>query len=189
MFSQWTGSTLTLLVCVVFWLGCSTKHSDSSAGSAVEKPGVGNSNAAPLSVPPEAVARPIVRRRSVLAEPVAPMAKAGEGTKGAGKPKAITKRGSSRPMGEFGAGDYIVKPLPESSPEADDENAIRAGRPGHIWIRGHWRWSGKVVRYAWVKGRWEPVKLGHRWVPGRYQWKILEPYKVRVWILGKWERA
>ena len=84
---------------------------------------------------------------------------------------------------------YIVKPLPEGTPGAEDEHAIRAGRPGHIWIRGHWHWLKTTLRYDWMKGRWESIRLGHRWIAGRYSWKIMDKYKVRVWIAGKWQRS
>lgn len=62
---------------------------------------------------------------------------------------------------------------------------VRPARPGpgHVWIGGHWRWSGR--RYVWAGGHWSrPPHPGAVWVAGHWArrgggW---------VWVTGHWKR-
>lgn len=40
--------------------------------------------------------------------------------------------------------------------------------PGHVYVRGFWRWQGDD--YIWVPGHWSVVERGFReWVPGSWR--------------------
>jgi hypothetical protein len=54
--------------------------------------------------------------------------------------------------------------------------------PNHVWISGHWKWSGG--RYVWVTGHWTKARKGHAWVPGR--WEKRGPRW--VYVKGHWRR-
>ncbi len=56
-------------------------------------------------------------------------------------------------------------------------------RPGYVWARGYWRWTG--TRYVWQPGHWEAVRPGYRYVPAHYVrrndgWH----FKVGIWVQG-----
>ena len=55
-------------------------------------------------------------------------------------------------------------------------------RPGHVWVDGHWTWSGG--RWVFVNGHYQAVRHGHRWVPGHWQ---ATPRGHR-WVPGHWVR-
>ena len=40
--------------------------------------------------------------------------------------------------------------------------------PGHVWLRGHWRYAGQT--YVWEPGRWvKPPRRGVVWVEPRWE--------------------
>jgi hypothetical protein len=53
-------------------------------------------------------------------------------------------------------------------PPADRVEVIGARpAPGHVWLRGYWRWDHDD--FVWVPGHWALVEHGYReWVPGRW---------------------
>ena len=59
------------------------------------------------------------------------------------------------------AGPRVAPPSPRTD--------VRSARPGpnHIWIQGHWKWTG--ARYTWVTGHWVKARPGYVWVPGHWQ--------------------
>jgi hypothetical protein len=52
----------------------------------------------------------------------------------------------------------------------------------HVWVRGHWRWSGK--RWVWVQGRWIVRRQGSEWVAGHW----VRGRRGWVWVSGRWVR-
>ncbi len=55
--------------------------------------------------------------------------------------------------------------------------------PGHVWIGGHWRWTGND--YDWVPGRWAALEGGNRrWVPGHW----VHARRGWYWVEGHWRR-
>ena len=45
------------------------------------------------------------------------------------------------------------------------ERMMRAPGPRHVWMPGHYRWTGN--RYKWVRGRWMKPPRGYmRYDPG-----------------------
>ncbi|MCG6961713.1 MAG: YXWGXW repeat-containing protein [Acidobacteria bacterium] len=62
---------------------------------------------------------------------------------------------------------------------------VRPARPGpgHVWVAGHWRWSGR--RYVWASGHWaRPPHAGAVWAAGHWArrgggW---------LWVAGHWKR-
>lgn len=58
-----------------------------------------------------------------------------------------------------------------------------ATRPGYVWARGYWHWTG--ANYVWHKGHWEVARAGYRYVPAHYErhndgWHL----KVGIWVQG-----
>ena len=56
-----------------------------------------------------------------------------------------------------------------------------SAHPGHVWINGHWKYSGG--RYVWVDGYYVKERPGHVWVSGHWKsvpggWK---------WVPGHWK--
>ena len=54
-------------------------------------------------------------------------------------------------------------------------------RPGYVWARGYWRWTG--ARYVWHKGHWEALRPGYHYAPAHYVrrndgWHL----KVGIWV-------
>lgn len=48
-------------------------------------------------------------------------------------------------------------------------------RRGHVWVEGHWEWSGN--RYRWVDGNWVQMRRGYdyrqpQWVQANGQWRF-----------------
>ena len=60
---------------------------------------------------------------------------------------------------------------------------VRSAKPGanHVWIPGHWKWSGG--RYVWASGHWTKTRPGKAWVKGH--WKKKGPRY--VWVPGHWK--
>ncbi|MDC0249674.1 hypothetical protein OAK24_02240 [Flavobacteriales bacterium] len=55
-------------------------------------------------------------------------------------------------------------------------------RRNHIWVEGHWKWSGFYGEYIWIKGRWIRQRKGYHWVSGF--WEIsLGGF---IWVDGYW---
>jgi hypothetical protein len=70
----------------------------------------------------------------------------------------------------------------ESAPPPDQIEVIGvAPSVEHVWIPGHYNWSGSA--YVWVSGRWE-VRPHHgaRWVRGRWRRHERRWY----WVEGHW---
>ncbi len=70
----------------------------------------------------------------------------------------------------------------EAPPAEQEEVVTVAPSREHIWIRGHWQWSGR--RYVWVPGHWETRRAGYEWVPGHWK-RTARGY---VWVSGRWAR-
>ena len=56
-------------------------------------------------------------------------------------------------------------------------------RPGFVWARGYWRWSGR--RYVAVRGHWEPARAGYRYVHPHWDrrgdgWH----WRAGIWVRG-----
>lgn len=63
------------------------------------------------------------------------------------------------------------------------EAVVVSPGPGHVWIRGAWRWERNT--YVWAPGHWVPVRRGFkRWVPGHWAHGRRGWY----WIDGHWRR-
>ena len=63
------------------------------------------------------------------------------------------------------------------------EAVIVSPGPGHVWMRGFWRWERRD--YVWVPGHWAPVQRGYRrWTPGHWAHGRRGWY----WIDGHWRR-
>lgn len=53
--------------------------------------------------------------------------------------------------------------------------------PGHVWLRGYYRWDG--AHYVWAPGHWEvPPRPRAVWVAGRW---VHRPGGW-IWIEGHW---
>ncbi len=77
-------------------------------------------------------------------------------------------------------GEIVVVRRPP--PDRVEGVAVSPG-PGHVWILGHWRWTGND--YDWVPGRWTRVEPGYRrWVPGHWRHTRRGWY----WVKGHWRR-
>ncbi len=51
----------------------------------------------------------------------------------------------------------------------------------HVWIRGHYSWSGSA--YVWLPGRWEVrPRVRARWVPGGWR----RYHRRWYWVEGHW---
>lgn len=56
-------------------------------------------------------------------------------------------------------------------------------RPGYVWARGYWHWTGQ--RYVWRKGHWELARVGYHYVPAHYvQHRDGWHLKVGIWVEG-----
>ena len=56
-------------------------------------------------------------------------------------------------------------------------------RPGFLWAHGYWRWNGR--HYVAVRGHWEPVRVGYRYVHPHWErrgggWH----WRAGVWVGG-----
>ncbi|WP_049623029.1 YXWGXW repeat-containing protein [Frateuria defendens] len=56
-------------------------------------------------------------------------------------------------------------------------------RPGYLWARGYWHWSGR--QYVAVPGHWEAVRPGYRYVHPHWEhrrdgWHL----RLGVWVSG-----
>lgn len=72
---------------------------------------------------------------------------------------------------------YVARRPPR---DRDEVIGVRPG-PGHIWMRGYWRWEHDD--YAWTPGRWAVAERGfHDWAPGRWR------HERRGWyyVEGRW---
>ena len=79
------------------------------------------------------------------------------------------------PLGEI----VVVRRPP---PDRVEVIGVGPGR-GHVWIGGHWRWTGND--YDWVPGRWARAERGYRhWVRGH--WKHTR--RGWYWVEGRWRR-
>jgi WXXGXW repeat (2 copies) len=68
----------------------------------------------------------------------------------------------------------------EQEPPAIREEIITvAPSPGHVWVRGHWRWEGAWV---WAPGSWQAPRAGYRWVHG--EWR--RHPRGWAWVEGRW---
>jgi hypothetical protein len=81
----------------------------------------------------------------------------------------------------FIAGCVVTHPRLAPPPLKKEYRPAKPG-PNHVWISGHWKWSGGS--YKWVPGHWTKQKAGHVWVPGR--WEKRGPRW--VYIKGHWRR-
>lgn len=72
------------------------------------------------------------------------------------------------------AGPSMAPPSPRTE--------IRPASPGsgHVWISGHWKWSGG--RYVWSTGHWVKARPGRQWVAGHW----VKRGNHWVWIKGRW---
>jgi hypothetical protein len=72
----------------------------------------------------------------------------------------------------------IVAPGP---PPALVYEPVPPGRPGWVWVRGHWAWNG--ARWFWVRGYWARApRYRAVWVPGYWAHRA----RGWVWIEGYW---
>ena len=56
-----------------------------------------------------------------------------------------------------------------TAPPPPPANAVvvaPTSRPGHVFVRGHYRWNNG--RWVWARHRWVPARSGHRWVQPHY---------------------
>jgi hypothetical protein len=66
-------------------------------------------------------------------------------------------------------------------PAAYNEVVPVSPGPGHVWVGGHWSWSGR--EYAWARGHWVRPAQGHaHWVPGHWQ----RSHQGHYWVPGHW---
>ena len=68
-----------------------------------------------------------------------------------------------RPVMEQGGYATVVVP---QAPPAWVVAEVRP-RPGYLWAQGYWRWDGR--RYVAVRGHYEPVRSGYRYVQPRWE--------------------
>ena len=64
------------------------------------------------------------------------------------------------------AGEVLVARRPPAL--RIETHTVAPGRR-HVWVRGHWRWTG--VDYDWVPGRW-----------------VIRPRPAATWVEGRWQR-
>lgn len=89
----------------------------------------------------------------------------------------------------------VVEPVPVAAPApavveviAPQPPPVRVveevtPRPGYVWARGYWHWTG--ARYVWHRGHWEVARVGYRYVPAHYVrhsdgWHL----RIGVWVQG-----
>jgi hypothetical protein len=70
------------------------------------------------------------------------------------------------------------QPPPERIVEVEPER-----RPGYVWARGYWRWTGR--EYVAMPGHWEVERPGYHYVHPHYEhrndgWHL----NVGVWVNG-----
>ena len=70
---------------------------------------------------------------------------------------------------------------PRHGPPASREH-VRPMRAGHVWIPGHWQWTG--WDYSWVPGHYERARIGYVYMPG---WWSNQGGR-HHWVAGRWER-
>ncbi|HEY4238581.1 MAG TPA: hypothetical protein VGM88_02155 [Kofleriaceae bacterium] len=68
----------------------------------------------------------------------------------------------------------------ESEPPQPQVERVE-GRPGSVWVKGHWYMQHKA--WQWQAGRWEAEHAGHHYRDGR--WEKRE--HTWVWIEGGWD--
>lgn len=76
--------------------------------------------------------------------------------------------------------EVVVAPQPPPVTVIEEEPVPR---PGYVWARGYWRWDGRA--YQPVRGHWEVVRPGYRYVHPHYErrndgWHL----NVGVWVNG-----
>ena len=89
----------------------------------------------------------------------------------------------------------VVEPIPVAVPEPATVEIIApqppparvveevAMRPGYVWARGYWHWTG--ARYIWRRGHWERSRPGYRYVPAHYvRHRDGWHFHVGVWVTG-----
>ena len=71
---------------------------------------------------------------------------------------------------------------PQHAPPPNRTERVNRPKPGHVWIPGHWSWSGS--NYLWVSGLFvkEP-RPGASYSPGR--WKF--GFDGYTWVPGRWK--
>jgi hypothetical protein len=68
----------------------------------------------------------------------------------------------------------------ETAPPPERVEVIPAApSPNHVWVRGHWGWSGR--EYLWTSGRYIEGRSGYRWEEGRWDHRG----NGHVWIEGR----
>lgn len=93
----------------------------------------------------------------------------------------------------------VVQPGPQPQPAGKVEFVeVPAKRPrvkrpkapgrGWTWAEGYWVWQPGPGKYVWQRGRWVKGKPGMRWQSGRYEVKVVGPFRVKVWVAGRWIR-
>jgi hypothetical protein len=73
---------------------------------------------------------------------------------------------------------YVVEAAP---PPEQVEVAPLPPTGNHVWIAGHWHWTG--AEYAWIPGHWIARPHAHAsWLPGHWR-RVPRGW---VWIEGHW---
>lgn len=65
-------------------------------------------------------------------------------------------------------------------PPAPRYERVPPRRPGHVWVGGHWGWSGG--RYVWIGGYWQTSRPGCTWIPGHWA----RTWRGNYWVDGHW---
>lgn len=78
------------------------------------------------------------------------------------------------------AGCIVSSPRIAPPPGKVEVIPARPG-PNHVWIAGHWKWSGNA--YVWAPGHWAKAKPGKVWVPGHWERRGAH----WVWKPGHWK--
>jgi len=71
-----------------------------------------------------------------------------------------------------------------ASPVPRHEARTVAPSPRHVWVTGHWSWTGHT--HVWVDGAWRLPPSAHAsWVAGRWSRRA----GGWVWVPGHWRGA
>lgn len=80
-------------------------------------------------------------------------------------------------------GGVVAQPPPTPTSEPQD-NYTQQPSPNHVWVRGHYEYTGDGRNYQWVPGHWEIPPQGARtYVAGHWQ----QQSNGYVWVPGGWQ--
>lgn len=102
---------------------------------------------------------------SSTAKSVEPIVPAGANSLPADRKMSRTAVGDT--AGKTGIGPAPAVKVTSAPPAAMRESTPSTSNEGHVWVPGHYTWTGE--RWNWTFGSWErPPMPGATWMPGNY---------------------